>query len=31
MKKIKWIKNFVFYAVDIHDNVLSWCQSESEK
>ena len=22
----KWIKALVFYAIDINDNVVSWCQ-----
>jgi len=24
--KEKWIREFVFWAMDIHGNTISWCQ-----
>ncbi len=29
--KGKWIKNFYFWAMDIHGNVTSWCQREGNR
>ena len=26
--KSDWIKEFVFWAMDIHGNTISWCQRE---
>lgn len=30
MKDTQWIRNFVFWAIDTNDNVISWCQRYSE-
>lgn len=30
MKDFDWIKELVFMAVDVHDNVIYWCQREGD-
>lgn len=29
--KCDWIKEFVFWAMDIHGNTISWCQREGRE